>query len=654
MSETNLRQPRAHWLLLSVLLALVIALLAVNAFIHGVRGEGHQSSQRKPAATAHAGPTALLRGGPVVDALHPEVAGRRLPRGVIALTFDDGPSSYTGQILAILERHHVPATFFVIGSQVAAHPDTLRRIVRDGGEIGVHTFTHPDLGRTSGVRERLELQQTQQAIAAVTGYTTNLLRLPYSSTPSAITADEMTAIRRAGPYLVTFADLDTKDWQPDTTTESIVRAAVPAGGNGAIVMMHDGGGDRSKTVAALDELITRLQANGYRFETVTSAVGYAAPWQPASFGVRLRGTVTNVAVAMSNHLVTLLWAVFVLVGTLSVLRVIALLLCASRHARQPADVRYAMAFRYGLVPQEPVSVIVPAYNEELGIEAAVRSLLASAYDCFEIIVIDDGSTDDTAAVLAGIDDARLTILTQPNRGKAAALNAGIAAAHYDLLVLVDGDTVFEDTTIAALVTAFTDPEIGAVSGNTKVGNRGGLLGRWQHIEYVIGFNLDRRMFDVLRCMPTIPGAIGAFRREALESVGGISGDTLAEDSDVTMAICRAGWRVSYQPDAIAWTEAPASLGELWRQRYRWSYGTLQAMFKHRHAVLERGPAGKLGRRGLPYLLAFHVLLPMLAPVIDVAAVYGLLVHGYQSIVVFWLGFLALQFIAAAFAFHLDR
>ena len=171
----------------------------------------------------------------------------------------------------------------------------------------------------------------------------------------------------------------------------------------------------------------------------------------------------------------------------------------------------------------------------------------------------------------------------------------------------------------ALVAPFADPEVGAVSGNTKVGNRRGLLGRWQHIEYVIGFNLDRRMFDVLRCMPTVPGAIGAFRRETLEAVGGVSDDTLAEDTDLTMATCRAGWRVVYAPDARAWTEAPATLGQLWRQRYRWCYGTMQAMWKHRGAVLEGGASGKLGRRGLPYLLAFQVLLPLLAPIIDIAA-----------------------------------
>jgi cellulose synthase/poly-beta-1,6-N-acetylglucosamine synthase-like glycosyltransferase len=236
------------------------------------------------------------------------------------------------------------------------------------------------------------------------------------------------------------------------------------------------------------------------------------------------------------------------------------------------------------------------------------------------------------------------------------LNAGIRLALHDIVVLVDADTVFEPGAVRALIAPFVTARrsmIGAVAGNTKVGNRRGMLGRWQHIEYVIGFNLDRRMYDVLQCMPTVPGAIGAFRREALDAVGGVSADTLAEDTDLTMAICRAGWRVIYVPDACAWTEAPGTLRQLWRQRYRWCYGTMQSMWKHRGAVRESGPAGLLGRRGLPYLLAFQVVLPLLAPIIDIATLYSLVVTRSPTLLYVWLGFLTLQLLAAGYAFRLD-
>jgi cellulose synthase/poly-beta-1,6-N-acetylglucosamine synthase-like glycosyltransferase len=219
--------------------------------------------------------------------------------------------------------------------------------------------------------------------------------------------------------------------------------------------------------------------------------------------------------------------------------------------------------------------------------------------------------------------------------------------------MVDGDTVFEPGTVRALIQPFSDSRVGAVSGNTKIVNRGGVLGAWQHIEYVVGFNLDRRLFDVAECMPTVPGAIGAFRREVLRRLGGVGDDTLAEDTDLTMAVCRDGWRVVYQDDAVAWTEAPASIGALWRQRYRWYYGTMQAMWKHRAALVQGGAAGKLGRRGIVYLLLFQVLLPMLAPVVDVFAVHGLLFLDPLRVLAVWVGFLALQATMAAYAFRLD-
>jgi len=213
--------------------------------------------------------------------------------------------------------------------------------------------------------------------------------------------------------------------------------------------------------------------------------------------------------------------------------------------------------------------------------------------------------------------------------------------------------VFEPDAVRMLVQPFADPAVGAVSGNAKVANRAGILGQWQHIEYVVGFNLDRRLFDLAECMPTVPGAIGAFRRQALERVGGVSDLTLAEDTDLTMALCRDGWRVVYEERAKAWTEAPASLADLWRQRYRWCYGTMQAMWKHRGALVQSGSSGKLGRRGLGYLLLFQVLLPLFAPVVDVFVIYGLIFLPAVPILGVWLGFLLLQLAMGLYAFRLD-
>jgi cellulose synthase/poly-beta-1,6-N-acetylglucosamine synthase-like glycosyltransferase len=299
-------------------------------------------------------------------------------------------------------------------------------------------------------------------------------------------------------------------------------------------------------------------------------------------------------------------------------------------------------------------VVVPAYNEAANIAATVRSLVASDYPSVEVIVVDDGSTDGTAEIVRALRLPGVRVVRQANAGKPAALNTGIARAVGDLIILVDGDTVFEPQTVGRLVQGFADPTVGAISGNTKVANRRGLLGRWQHVEYVVGFNLDRRLYDLGECMPTVPGAIGAFRREVLDAVGGVPGTTLAEDTDLTMATLRAGWRVVYEETAIAWTEAPSSLRQLWRQRYRWCYGTMQAIWKHRSALRERGPAGKLGRRGLVYLVAFQILLPLAAPAVDIFAVYGLLFLPLEQVAGVWLGYTAVQMLAAGYALRLDR
>ena len=267
--------------------------------------------------------------------------------------------------------------------------------------------------------------------------------------------------------------------------------------------------------------------------------------------------------------------------------------------------------------------------------------------------MDDGSSDGTAEIAEQLGLSNVRVLRQRRSGKAAALNRGIGAARYDVIVTADADTLFESATLGRLVRPFADPRVGAVSGNTKVGNRKRLIGRWQHIEYVMGFNLDRRLYDVLRCMPTVPGAVGAFRRKALEEIGGISAATLAEDTDTTLAVGRAGWRVTYADEARAWTEAPASLSSLWRQRYRWSYGTMQAVWKHKAACWRRDEA-PIGRRGLPYLVLFQIALPSLAPLVDLFALYGLLFLDPLVVLAYWGGFNLLQLVLAFYAFRLDR
>ncbi|GAB3908038.1 hypothetical protein GCM10029964_107170 [Kibdelosporangium lantanae] len=376
------------------------------------------------------------------------------------------------------------------------------------------------------------------------------------------------------------------------------------------------------------------------------AVGITQVNQPAGTTLELGGGLFVAAVWVGDALTSVLAVVLVVSVVLAALRALLVLVTTAVHVRRGR-------FRALRPVTDTVTVIIPAYNEKVGIEGTVRSAVAS-YHAVRVIVVDDGSTDGTADIVEALGLRRVQVIRQRNAGKASAMNTGLAAARTEYVVFVDADTVIEPDAVGALVQHFADATVGAVSGNAKVGNRRGLLGRWQHIEYVIGFNLDRRMYDVLECMPTVPGAVGAFRRSALLRLGGVPTDTLAEDTDVTMALERAGWRVVYEQNARVWTEAPASLGQLWKQRYRWCYGTLQAVWKHRRAVFARGAAGRLGRRGIPYLLVFQVFLPLAAPFVDVAALFGVLVGDWRDALGYWLAFQLLQAVPGAVAFRLDR
>jgi cellulose synthase/poly-beta-1,6-N-acetylglucosamine synthase-like glycosyltransferase/peptidoglycan/xylan/chitin deacetylase (PgdA/CDA1 family) len=642
----SLRLSRSRWIALAAMVMALATALLVDGYARHEVGRSSTVPAAGPAATG------LNTTGPVLDLSGPQARSAPVPDKTVALTFDDGPDpTWTPQILDVLRRHNVPATFFVVGAEAAAHPELVRKELAAGHEIGAHTFTHTDLGAVSATRAGIELNLTQSALAGAAGIKTHLLRLPYSSETVDLKAPELAAARRAGRqgYLLVFATEDPEDWrQPGPG--SIVAHSTPPAGQGGIVLLHDGGGDRRQTVEAVDRLITKLQGEGYTFTTVSRLAGLppGTAVQPVGGTARLQGLALLVALQLAGAVTRFFSFLLIPVGVLAVLRGLAVALLARRHVRLNRSAPDRAAPGRRVLP--PVSVIVPAYNEEVGIAAAVRSLAGNDYPELEVIVVDDGSTDGTAAVVAAIDDPRVRLLRRPNAGKPAALNTGIAAARHDVVVMVDGDTIFEPDTIRNLVGPLEDPSVGAVSGNTKVGNRPRLLGRWQHIEYVMGFNLDRRMYDVLRCMPTIPGAIGAFRREALAQVGGVSGDTLAEDTDLTMALNRAGWRVVYEESARAWTEAPASLRQLWRQRYRWCYGTMQAMWKHRRAVRERNP---LGRFGLPYLFLFQVLLPLLAPAIDLFALYGLVFLNPLPVLGYWLAFNAFQLLLGFYAFRLD-
>lgn len=303
------------------------------------------------------------------------------------------------------------------------------------------------------------------------------------------------------------------------------------------------------------------------------------------------------------------------------------------------------------------------------IEESVRRVLASDYPGLQLIVADDGSKDATSAIVAEAfaNDPRVTLLTLQNGGKAAALNRALQEATGEVVIALDADTQFEPATIRRLARWFADPTLGAVAGDARVGNRVNLVTRWQAVEYITAQNLERRALAGFDAITVVPGAVGAWRRAALDAVGGYPENTLAEDQDLTIAIQRAGWRVTYDPEAVAWTEAPESFRTLAKQRYRWAFGTLQCLWKHRRILRDRKPTG-LALVGLPQAWLFQILFAAISPLIDLAlitSIIGTLVrvhqHGWAqtsndvwTMGVYWLAFTGIDVLCGWVAYALDN
>jgi cellulose synthase/poly-beta-1,6-N-acetylglucosamine synthase-like glycosyltransferase/spore germination protein YaaH/peptidoglycan/xylan/chitin deacetylase (PgdA/CDA1 family) len=558
----------------------------------------------------------------------------------VALTFDDGPDpQWTPKILDILKEKHVPATFFAIGVEADSAPGLIRREYAEGNEIGNHTYTHPDFELASKAQIQFELNLTERLLESTLGVKTILFRPPYGIDHQPETASEIALlpVPQAMGYLIIGARIDPHDWgevgdQPPPPAATIVQRVLTDAvkqlhtEQGNIILMHDGGGDRSQTVEALPQVIDGLRAKGFEFVQVSELLGQsrAQVMPPLSekewIFARSDWFIFELAHWFRMFITFIFVAGILLVSGRAL--IIGLLALIEKARPSPGD---HPEF------QPTVSVLIPAYNEEAVIVATVRSALASDYPKLEILVMDDGSTDRTnervSTEFGG--DPRVRLITQPNRGKPAALNHGLSIATGEIMVTIDADTCVNPEAVRKLVRNFADPRVAAVAGNVKVMNRNRWLTRWQALEYITSQNLEKRAFDLLNCIPVVPGAVGAWRVDVVRSCGGFSRDTVAEDTDLTLTIRRQGWKILYDEDAIGYTEAPETLGALIRQRFRWTFGTIQAVWKH-HDTLGRKKYGSLGWIALPNIFLFQILLPLVSPVIDLMFLMSLLLWGLSQ------------------------
>jgi cellulose synthase/poly-beta-1,6-N-acetylglucosamine synthase-like glycosyltransferase/spore germination protein YaaH/peptidoglycan/xylan/chitin deacetylase (PgdA/CDA1 family) len=565
-------------------------------------------------------PTYLIKTQNYVD-LPTKYSIRRYGRAEkkIVLTFDDGPDPvYTPQILNILHAEKVPGSFFVVGIMAEENMGLILKEFKMGYEIGNHTFFHPDMSKVGPERVNFELNATRKIIESVTGHSTILFRPPYNADAEPSTSAEVLPVvqSREQNYINIGESIDPQDWQPGITADQIFNAVVKQQNMGNVLLLHDAGGNRAATVEALPRIIKYFKAKGYTFATIGDLIGkkkdeLMPPVQLSSSEFVSSGD--TLFLTTFSYGTLFLNFIFIVAIILAMLRSIFIAVLAIRQ-KQSSKKEARLLLRN---PDMKVSIIIPAYNEEVTVVQTLRSLLKSDYPNAEFIFVDDGSKDRTVELVQQSfgNLENIKIFTKPNGGKASALNYGIEKSTADYIICIDADTQLKNNAITELMRYFYDDEIAAVAGTVKVGNTNNLITNWQSIEYITAQNMDRRAFDLLNTITVVPGAIGAFRKKIVQEVGAFTTDTLAEDCDLTMRILRAGYTVKNCDTAIAYTEAPESVNMLLKQRFRWSFGVMQSFWKNRRTLMNK-KYGYFGMVGMPNILIYQIILPLFSPLAD--------------------------------------
>ena len=568
----------------------------------------------------------------------------------LLLTFDDGPDArWTPQVLRILKDHHIHAAFFMVGLMMEKNLPLVKKVYEDGNLIGDHTFTHHNVAENSPQRTFMELRLTRMLVECITGRSTILFRAPYNADSDPSGNDEIVPLVEAKKqnFMDVGESIDPEDWQPGVKAQTIFERVIKGveHGNGHIILLHDAGGEtRKETVKALPLIIEYLQQRGYRFITLDQYLGRSksqlmpsVPKGKEYYAMQANLTLAEGLYAAGNF-ITALFVIFLVVGGGRLVFMYVLVVKERRQER-----RLEAALRDVPRQQPKVTIIVPAYNEEVDAVPSVKNLLHQDYPNFDIVFVDDGSKDNTYDKMKEAlgTNEKIHIYTKPNGGKASALNFGIAHTDAEFVVCIDADTKLKSNAVSMLMRHFfADKEgrVGAVAGSVKVGNQVNMLTKWQAIEYTTSQNFDRMAYAAINAITVVPGAIGAFRRKAIIDAGGLTTDTLAEDCDLTIRVNKAGYKVENENGAIALTEAPEKLGQFIKQRTRWCFGIMQTFWKNRAAMFRPKYRG-LGMWALPNMLLFQFIIPTFSPIADVLMVVGLFSGNVAKVLLYYVIFL---------------
>ena len=568
----------------------------------------------------------------------------------LVLTFDDGPDpTWTPQVLDILKKENVPAAFFVVGINAEKNIPLIKRMYREGYELGNHSFTHPNIAEISPKRAVLEIESTRLLLECITGHSTILFRAPYNADSEPEKMEELlpVAIARTKNYLDVGESVDPLDWEPGISADSIVSRTIrrkqelnAAGLGGNVILLHDAGGEsRAATIAALPRIIEYFKKQGYEFTTISNRLGKnkseLMPAVPKGKGYYL--VQFNYLLAESGYWAgKVLFFLFVSFIVLSMARLAYMAWLAMRQRRKEK------------------ATIWPPFNESVNAVASVNNLLKTNWPNTEIIFVNDGSKDDTYEKVynAFHNHPRVKVFTKPNGGKASALNFGIKESKAEYVVCIDADTQLHPDAISKMMRHMATPNVGAVAGNVKVGNLVNMLTRWQSIEYITSQNFDRSAFAWLNAITVVPGAIGAFRKQAIEDAGDFTTDTLAEDCDLSVRILRQGYTIANEPEALAFTEAPETIKMFIKQRFRWSFGVMQTFWKNRDVLFNKKYKA-LGQVAFPNILLFQFIIPAFAPAADFFMLTGILTGNAGHILVYYGLFMLVDAAVSILAFHFE-
>jgi cellulose synthase/poly-beta-1,6-N-acetylglucosamine synthase-like glycosyltransferase/peptidoglycan/xylan/chitin deacetylase (PgdA/CDA1 family) len=530
------------------------------------------------------------------------------PAGALSLSFEGLPTAaHLPPLLEILAHHNVDATFFVDGRTMLARGEGASLIEAAGHTIGMIVTraepTLPSFALGAGLIDN----GTQLLIAHETGRRTLFVRERLADDPLPESLDDLAVLvqQRSAGYLPLFAGIAAPfgPFAPQSFVDR-VRGEALADGTDVLTFDLNAGNDR-EVIAVLPAILAGLQDEGFEFGPLRGAAGLstAQAMPSAAMPAFLRDALAFLVIGFFLVQLTTVFLWLMLIAAARSLIYLGLALL--RGTRTAFDPDF----------QPPVTVIVPAYNEEKVIEKCLDSILQSDYANFTVVVVDDGSTDRTSQIVAQKfgQDERVMLLQEENRGKWHAANFGLSVVETPYFVIADADSLFFPDTVRWLVQQFKDDRVGAVAGLVEVGNHENLLTACQRVEYIVSQSVMRRAYETFEGILVVPGAVGAWRTEAVLRAQAFSGETITEDADLTVAVHRAGYRVRFQEQARSVTEAPATVRAFMRQRLRWTFGMLEVSWKHRGAIAE----GRAVGLSIIDAIWFGLVSCLLSPLVDV-------------------------------------